>query len=616
MHLPLEEPPEDDIDSILAAKLKESQDLLAKLNFIITSLKESLPSGKVKTDRIGWYRKREKVNKIRKGIENIRRDLVFLLSLTTRLLQITEKVDEKVAYENFSSKTQGVEKNIRVIREVQHQHQQQWQRFYQSFQNTIAKQGLQLTDQFLAPIEDRGVAERVREQIPLIQQTKREHSPSSDPVLLRDIKGWETQSHTPLTFQMRQKNKCTAGNPTIGELTTLFVQKRLPDMDENGIIELCIRGDNEGIRNRLVNRMASPNDAESSRGHTPLHIAIQKGKIDTVELLLQFDAKTDLEQDTGISVLQTAWSKIFSDNYNRLSKESKKLISLFPPTQAMENFDFSELHEAVVGIIPIDLSLLLQKSVFRSKIGHEDTWGRTPLHWAAKRGDAKAVEALIHAGADVNVKDRTASTPVHYAAAASHPRALELLLIAKADAQAKNWLMEEPMHYAVQRSINHIKALLIAKASLANNLVFLAKAPEVAHFLISHGLNMELTDSQGNTALFRCFLSPNHQVALKMLLDIGVNVSHINKAGYTLLHWAARWGCKNHMDTLNNSHIRNIDVNALENRGRTAIQIFEERIDRPAGLQESFTNLISSIQANQLEDEDLSEEFFDAIEGK
>ena len=295
---------------------------------------------------------------------------------------------------------------------------------------------------------------------------------------------------------------------------------------------------------------------------------------------------------------------------------------LFPQIEAMEKFDFSNLHKAVLRILQTNLVALLQNKSNRAEINHQDTWGRTPLHWAAKLGDAKAVEALIYAGAKVNVQDRSKSTPTHYAAGARHPRALELLLMAKGDVRARNWYGQEPIHSAVARSTSHVKALLTANATLSpttgSNLLCLTKDPEVAQFLVSEGFDKELADSEGNTALFHGLKFSSYRSRLKWLLAAGANVSHVNNAGSTFLHWTARWGDEKLMNIINNSNInpRNISVDALDNKGRTAMQVLEERTDQPVGLREAFAMLVASIQAKQTEIEDVETEFFDAVENQ
>lgn len=51
-------------------------------------------------------------------------------------------------------------------------------------------------------------------------------------------------------------------------MVTLFVQRRVAGGEENGIIELCWEGDNEGIKKLVVNRPAWPSDADPDLGHT------------------------------------------------------------------------------------------------------------------------------------------------------------------------------------------------------------------------------------------------------------------------------------------------------------------------------------------------------------
>jgi ankyrin repeat protein len=40
----------------------------------------------------------------------------------------------------------------------------------------------------------------------------------------------------------------------------------------------------------------------------------------------------------------------------------------------------------------------------------------TPLHWAARRGDAKSIKLLVEAGADSTAKDSTGKTALYWAA--------------------------------------------------------------------------------------------------------------------------------------------------------------------------------------------------------
>lgn len=61
-----------------------------------------------------------------------------------------------------------------------------------------------------------------------------------------------------------------------------------------------------------------------------------------------------------------------------------------------------------------------------------DADGTTPLHWAVRAGDLKAIERLLRSSADVNSANRYGVTPLSVAADNGDARALELLLKAGA----------------------------------------------------------------------------------------------------------------------------------------------------------------------------------------
>ena len=63
----------------------------------------------------------------------------------------------------------------------------------------------------------------------------------------------------------------------------------------------------------------------------------------------------------------------------------------------------------------------------------EDSWGRTPLIYAARMGNMDAVKLLISAGTDVNRKNFEGASPLSKAALYGHLDCIKLLLEAGAD---------------------------------------------------------------------------------------------------------------------------------------------------------------------------------------
>ncbi|HYO84151.1 MAG TPA: ankyrin repeat domain-containing protein [Bryobacteraceae bacterium] len=80
----------------------------------------------------------------------------------------------------------------------------------------------------------------------------------------------------------------------------------------------------------------------------------------------------------------------------------------------------------------------------------DDLLGSTPLIFATHRGYTKIVDALLGAGADVNLRERASNTtPLHWAAEAGHPQIARRLLQRGAEIDAKDdWFQLAPVGWA------------------------------------------------------------------------------------------------------------------------------------------------------------------------
>ncbi len=77
-----------------------------------------------------------------------------------------------------------------------------------------------------------------------------------------------------------------------------------------------------------------------------------------------------------------------------------------------------------------------------------DAEGLTPLHLAARRGDPDTVSVLLAAGADVAARDVSGRTPLHCAALAGQKHVLQALLAFGATADARDARGDSPLHLA------------------------------------------------------------------------------------------------------------------------------------------------------------------------
>ena len=100
-----------------------------------------------------------------------------------------------------------------------------------------------------------------------------------------------------------------------------------------------------------------------------------------------------------------------------------------------------------------------------NKAGFVNEAGWSPLHWAAKNNHGEMVELLIEAGASIDAEASAAfhfGTPLHIAAGAEERAdALEALLKAGADVDLRDDEGNSPLHFAVSRSAVRVTQLLL-----------------------------------------------------------------------------------------------------------------------------------------------------------
>ena len=131
---------------------------------------------------------------------------------------------------------------------------------------------------------------------------------------------------------------------------------------------------------------------------------------------------------------------------------------------------------------------------------------------AAYEGNIEQLKRLIAAGADFAERDANQRTPLHVAAYASHEKALELLIKAGADANAfDNESYDIVTIAAVANDVDVLKAALELGTSAGN-----------------------VTSPYEGTALIAAAHLGHHEV-VKILIDAGAPLDHINNLNWTAL---------------------------------------------------------------------------------
>jgi len=319
--------------------------------------------------------------------------------------------------------------------------------------------------------------------------------------------------------------------------------RRHPDMIEYLISRGAAVDARSAVRDyqRHIQAEGRPKSLDSG-GFTPLLYAARENCMTCVDVLLASGADIDLPDPEGVSPVHLA---IMNANWDL----AKRLIDAGADVDQWDIYGEAPLYTAVGsytrkdgGRASIDppnqtdglaiVNLLLERGTnpnmqlfFRpaNVRGPTNTRGSTPLIRAANSGDLEMVKLLLANGADATVYMADRQTPIHavLAGRASEKQALELIGVLHEAGTDVNSValvvhMEEvrggsALHYAVRK-----------------------RYKEVIRLLASYGIDMDLKDQDGLTALdytqsrgfmpFMALQTPIYSEEAALLRELGATV--------------------------------------------------------------------------------------------
>jgi ankyrin repeat protein len=305
----------------------------------------------------------------------------------------------------------------------------------------------------------------------------------------------------------------------------------------------------------------------------------------------------------GFSTLDLAWDSVLL-NHSK-SKQRPKLITLFPlGEEGLEGRQFSRLHRIVLGITTICLKDDLEIST--AVIDKSDNVGRTPLFWAASRGDAQSVATLLEFGANPNISCTT-GTPLHAAAEGGYSDILLMLLKHGADVNSRCPELVTPLMLAAKSNDGNgcIKILLDYGADINAQDSALGFALcgasqncllQNCKVLLAHAPNVNLTDNEGWNALSSSVFWKDRGTThcVQALVQFGINYHTVTQTGDGILHNAAQYVGKSTLLALIEAKLSGLGPNARNHAGKTPQDLANTRTDVDDDWHNLFRDLLQS----------------------
>jgi ankyrin repeat protein len=312
----------------------------------------------------------------------------------------------------------------------------------------------------------------------------------------------DSQAHIPIIAQYAQ---------TIEKLIEAGAKIHVTnDHGETPLHEAAKGKYNATLVSVLIDLKADP-DAKDRNGHTPLHLAAQKGHTETVAALIENGANRDDSDEYGNTPLHFAAQ----------AGHTKTALILIDKGA---NPNATAIDRKIPGLIP-------------TAIDH-----KKPLRKAAQNDHAETVLALIKKGVDINDAITHASDPVdgvshntyaptwtgtllHWAIGKAHTEIALELMQAGADVNATDSKGRTPLYTALKG---------LTRVKLRGNLT------KIAIELIKHGANI---GTNIDNLPILCWTAQNgHIQILSELIEKGANIHATNQNGDTPLHLAAQNG--------------------------------------------------------------------------
>ncbi|KAH8987328.1 ankyrin repeat-containing domain protein [Lactarius akahatsu] len=287
--------------------------------------------------------------------------------------------------------------------------------------------------------------------------------------------------------------------------------------------------DGVSIARLLLERGVDVNGAQNKNKITSLHSAAFKGRLKIVQVLLDYGAIADAENDEGETPLHLVSRGDYRYEEGGVGI-ARLLLERGVDVNAQNRSKTTPLHSAALkGRLKI-VQVLLDYGAIADA---ENDEGENPLH-RASRGDYNSeedgvciVRLLLERGIDVNARDKNKTTPLHSATFKGRFEIVKVLLDYGAIAGAENNEGKTPLNLVLRKRL-HSKQRWPPKVGFG-----------IVRLLLARGVDVNSQDKYHNTPLHSAAFNHGPRIA-HLLLDHGANPCAENEQGETLLHEVSR----------------------------------------------------------------------------
>lgn len=306
------------------------------------------------------------------------------------------------------------------------------------------------------------------------------------------------------------------------------------------------------------------------------------------------------------------WSRTpldtFYENYFIATGERRMeaLLPLFEKYDVFDHWNLRQIHLIILGWSSVDLVTYLSISI--DEVDVFDSWGRTPLMWAAWRGDSESVSILLEHGADPHAASFDGNSVLIYATYGGSLECMKLILDIGADINSMSHSLLTPAMGGSQLGDNPA----IAKVRLARGgaieasrhqkftplyVAALTNKVESLAFLLDCGASVNVSSWNCSTPLSMAISFSNHPMAAE-LINRGADLNTAPVFTVSYLRNAAVFGDEKIIRLFIGARPA-IDVSLMDAQGCTAEDRMEERLTsmgpsdpRKGSLAAAFQELV------------------------